>query len=157
PSGGTMNPEEPMTQSTVANSRKPVLDERPLWDLIGGLLAYKAVAVAHHLKLFPLLTRGPRTTAEICDALQIERRPATALLAACAAAGLVRTQEGHYELTPVSQIYLLPDSPHYFGAFLDMLIANDAVWSFESLRQAVLTNKSQVYGGDDPFMPQEEM
>lgn len=44
-----------MIQPAVANSLKPAMDERPLWDLIGGILAYKAVLVAHHLKLFSLL------------------------------------------------------------------------------------------------------
>lgn len=144
-----------MTQSTASNTLKPALDERPLWDLIGGVLAYKAMVVAHHLKLFPLLAAAPRTTAEICDLLKIERRPATALLALCTAAGLLRSQGGRYELTPLSQTYLLESSSHYFGAFLDLLIANDQVWSFESVKQAVLTNKSQVYGGDELFKSNE--
>lgn len=144
-----------MTQSTASNTLKPALDERPLWDLIGGVLAYKAVAVAHHLKLFPLLAAAPRTTADICDALKLERRPATALLALCTAAGLLRSQEDRYELSPLSQTYLLESSPHYFGAFIDMLSANDQVWSFESVKQAVLTNQPQVDGGDELFKSNE--
>ncbi|HEY2933161.1 MAG TPA: hypothetical protein VGK99_15580 [Acidobacteriota bacterium] len=38
-----------------------------------------------------------------------------------------------------------------------MLAYNDAVFSLESMKQAVLSNKSQVYGGDDPFTPKEEL
>jgi hypothetical protein len=60
-------------------------------------------------------------------------------------------------LTPFAEAHLIETSPYYFGSFLDMLIATDAVMSFETLKQATLTNKSQVYGGDDPFMPKEEM
>ena len=145
-----------MTQPATTNTLKPALDERPLWDLIGGVLTYKALAVAHHLKLFPLLARtAPRTTAEICDALKLERRPASALLALCVAGGLLRSHEGCYELTPLSQTYLLESSPHYFGAFIDMLSANDQVFSFASVKQAVLTNQPQVYGGDELFKSNE--
>jgi hypothetical protein len=145
-----------MTQSAALNTLKPPMDERPLWDLIEGALAYQAVAVAHHLKLFPLLAAEPRTTAEICEALKIARRPATALLTTCVAAGLLTAQDGQYALAPLAKTYLLESSPHYFGAFLDMLIANDQLFSFESLKQAVLTNRSQVYSGDELFKSHEE-
>lgn len=136
---------------------KPAMDERPLWDVIRGALTYYAVMVAHNLRLFPLLAAGPRTTLEVCEALNIERRPATSLLTTCVAAGLVTAQDGLYQLAPVAEVYLLEGSPYYFGSFLDMLTVTDEVLSFQALKQAVLTNKSQVYGGDDPFMPREEM
>src|SRR5437773_11412873 len=35
--------------------RRPRTDERPLWDLLEGILGAHAVLVAHELKLFPLL------------------------------------------------------------------------------------------------------
>lgn len=146
-----------MNPTLSGSFHKPAMDERPLWDVIRGGLVYYAVMVAHNLRLFPLLAAGPRTTSEICEALQIEPRPATSLLTTCAGAGLLAGQDGLYQLTPVAEVYLLEGSPHYFGSFLDMLTVTDAVLSFEALKQAVLTNKSQVYGGDDPFMPREEM
>lgn len=124
--------------------------------MIRGGLVYNAVLVAQHLKLFPLLADAPRTTREICEALKIEERPATALLSTCAAAGLIAMSDGKYQLTPLAQDYLIETSPYYFGSFLDMLIATDSVLTFEALKEAIRTNKSQVYGGDDPFMPKEE-
>ena len=140
-----------MIQSAAANPLKPTVDDRPLWDLLKGALAYQALTVAHHLKLFPLLEAQPRTTAEVCEALNLARRPATALLSTCAAVGLLEARDGHYALTPLAAEYLLPSSPFYFGSFLDMLIANDQVFSFASLKQAVLTNTPQVYGGEDLY------
>jgi hypothetical protein len=92
---------------------------------------------------------------EVCDALNINRRPAKAILATIVALGLARVQDGCYALTPPAEEYLLETSPTYFGGFLDMLIANDRVFSFESLKQAVLTNSSQVYGGDELFASHE--
>ncbi|HZS04306.1 MAG TPA: methyltransferase [Blastocatellia bacterium] len=144
-----------MTQPVAVNAPKPPMDERPLWDLLETALAYKAVLVAHSLGLFPLLADGPRTTAEICEALKIARRPATALLATGAATGLVAAHDGHYSLTPLAQTYLLESSPYYFGSFLNMLIANDEFTSFECTKQAVLTDRSQVYSGEEIFKSHE--
>jgi SAM-dependent methyltransferase len=146
-----------MDPKLSVNSSGPGVDQRPLWDVLCGGLVYNAVLVAQHLKLFPLLATGPRTTSEVCEALQIEHRPATSLLSTCTAAGLLAARDGAYQLTPLAEAYLVETSPYYFGSFLDMLIATDEVLSFEALKQATLTNKSQVYGGDDPFMPKEEM
>jgi hypothetical protein len=135
--------------------RKPGTDGLVLWDLLLGSLAYNAVRVAHNLKLFALISGGPRTLSEICDATRIERRPAKAILATCVASGLLAMEEERYSLTSVAEDYLLETSPAYFGGFLDMLIANDAVFSFDALKKAVTDNAPQVYGGDDLFQSHE--
>jgi SAM-dependent methyltransferase len=121
-----------------------------------GIYGYQAVLVAHHLKLFPLLAGGARTIAEIGAALDIGRRPAEALLTVCASLGLVTKEGGRYTLTPVSEDYLLETGPAYFGGFLDYTIANQAVFTFEGLKKAVLTNAAQVYGGEDLYRSHEE-
>ena len=143
-----------MPQSAFQTPSTPV-DERPLWDLIFGLLAYRAVLVAHHLSLFPLLAEQPRTLTDICEALQIARRPARALLTTCVASGLLTADEERYALTPLAKAYLLASSPTYFGGFFDLLLANDAVFSFESVKQAVCTNTAQVYSGEELFKSHE--
>lgn len=144
-----------MIEPTAATALKPALDERPLWDLIGGVLAYRALSVAHHLKLFSFIAAEPRTTAEVCDELKIANRPATALLATCTAVGLLTAREARYELTPLASTYLLESSPHYFGAYLDLLNVNDEVWSFESVKQAIVSGKQQAYAGDEVFKSDE--
>lgn len=136
-------------------TKQTTTDQRPLWDLILSTLSYKAVLVAHALKLFPLLAERPRTLPEVCEALKLERRPASALLSACAAVGLLGVRDDSYSLTPLAADYLLESSPTYFGGFLEMLTANDDFTSFASLKQAVLTNKSQVYQGEEVFRSHE--
>ncbi|HJQ68669.1 MAG TPA: methyltransferase [Blastocatellia bacterium] len=139
----------------ATNIRKPRTDGIVLWDLMLGAFNYNAVSVAHNLRLFDLLRGGPRTLSEICDAVGIERRAARAILTTCVAAGLLAVEEERYSLTAVAEDYLLETSPAYFGGFLDMLIGNDALMTFDSLKRAVLTNKSQVYGGDELFESHE--
>src|SRR4029453_17032802 len=89
----------------------------------------------------------PRTCAEVCEALHLARRPAEALLAVCTALDLLYLQDGRYTLTPLAEEYFLPESPTYFGGYWDMMIANYSIYSFASVKQAILTNTPQVYGG----------
>ncbi|HJQ22447.1 MAG TPA: methyltransferase [Blastocatellia bacterium] len=135
--------------------RRARTDERLFWDLIFGGLNYHAVLVAHHLKLFALIAAAPATLTEICDSANLPRRPARAILTACVALGLLKVEEERYALTEVAEDYLIETSPAYFGSFLDMLIANDAVFSFESMKRAVQTNAPQVYGGEELFQSHE--
>ena len=83
------------------------------------------------------------------------RSPAEVLLNTIVSLGLARLEEYHRSLTPVAEDYLLEDSPTYFGAFLDMLIANDQVFSFESVKEAIITDSAQVYGGEGLFASHE--
>jgi protein-L-isoaspartate O-methyltransferase len=137
--------------------RKPRTDERALWNVVTGITGLPAVLVAHHLKLFPLLAERARPLAEVSNALGIAPRPAEALLAVCAALGLVRRDGDRFALTPVAEDYLLESSPTYFGALLDVaMIGNAGLYSFESLKRAVLTNRSQVYAGEELFKSHEE-
>ncbi len=137
-----------MSQPDAAAIRKPGMDDRPLWDVVFGVYGYPAVVLAHKLKLFPLLAEKPRTLSEVCDALNIARRPAAAILTAATALGFLHLQDGRYELTPLSESYLLEGSPTYIGGYWDAaLIPYYAVCSLESLEKAVLTDTPQIYGG----------
>jgi hypothetical protein len=145
-----------MSKFASAGVGRPRGDDRPLWDIILGVYGYQAVLLAHELGLFPLLAGGHRSIEEIAAALNIVRRPAQALLQACLAVGLVREKEGRYHLTPVAEEYLLEESPVYFGGFLDYTLAHRSVLSYDSLKKAVLTNTSQVYGGEELYTSHQE-
>jgi hypothetical protein len=132
------------------------IDDRPVWDIDLGMLAGPAVLVAYDLKLFPLLAEHPCTLLQICTALNIAPRAAQAFLSVCTAMGLVRARDGTYSLTPTSEAYLLETSPAYFGGYLDLLIATNALVSVENVKKAVLTNTAQVYGTGELFKSHEE-
>src|SRR5436309_15760368 len=97
--------------------RRPRSDDRPLWDVFLALRGYSAVLIAHQMKLFERLGESPRTLREVCEALGIERRPAEALLSVCSSLGFAVLKNGRYTLTPISEDYLLPSSPTYYGWF----------------------------------------
>jgi SAM-dependent methyltransferase len=125
-----------MQPHLLGDIRTPRTDDRPLWDLIAGARAYTAVLIAHDLKLFALLGEQSRSLAEICTALNLAVHPAEALLTMLQSLSLVQTENGQYMLTPLAMEALVESSPTYFGWYLDREIANEATFSFRSLRAA---------------------
>jgi hypothetical protein len=140
-----------MNQPAAQAMRMPRTDTRLLDDIIFGLHGYWAVLVAHDLKLFPLLAAHPCTLQEVCDRLQLARRPAETLLMVCVALGLIQVQDGRYGLTPLAEDHLLESSPTYFGGMLDLYITNASLLSFESVKRAILTDALQPYGAGEMF------
>jgi SAM-dependent methyltransferase len=122
--------------------KNPRADDRPLWDLLAASRGYTAVLVAHDLKLFALLGERPRTLHEICAALTLDDHPVEMLLTMLDALALVQADDGHYALTPIARDALVESSPTYFGWYLDREIANASVFSFESLKAAVVHNSA---------------
>jgi hypothetical protein len=123
--------------------RKPVTDDRRLWDVIFGIWGYPAVFVAQELRFFELLAGKPLTLDEICARKHLNPRPAHMLLAICTSLGLMRLRNGRYSLTPTGREYMLPSSPYFFGWFYDAWRKIFSVWTPDSLRDAVVTNKPQ--------------
>lgn len=145
----------------AASARLPArLDDRPLEDLAMGLVGYPAVLLAQHLRLFPLLQRGPSSASEIAAMLNLRPRSIAAILSLCTALGLLdqSQQDGvtRYGLSPTAEMYLLPHSPVYYGDYLDTQSVNDQVYSFAGLKQALLTDQVQLPDGPSPEVSYEE-
>jgi protein-L-isoaspartate O-methyltransferase len=140
--------EATMQAHTLAERQKPRTDDRPLWDLIAAARGYTALLIAHDLKLFPLLGERPRPLTDICQTLALAPHPVEALLITLEALGLVRSQNGHYGLTSLAEDALLESSPTYFGWYLDREIANESVFSFASMNEAVRTDSPLQQRGD---------
>jgi cyclopropane fatty-acyl-phospholipid synthase-like methyltransferase len=56
-----------------------------------------------------------------------------------------------YKLTPTAEEYLLPESPTYYGPMIDLRMAAMPVYTFETLKNSVLSDIPQAYGGRDVF------
>ncbi|AFZ56815.1 methyltransferase [Anabaena cylindrica FACHB-243] len=145
-----------INQQTCIDIPKPRTDERQLWDMISGNIGFGAFLVAYDLQLFPLLSEKPRTLTEVCELLKIHQRPAKALLAMSVSQGLLQIQDEFYALTAFAEDYLLPSSPTYLGDFLNLTVATASVYSFENIKQAVLSNSSQIYSGEKLFQTHQE-
>ncbi len=127
-----------------------------LWDIIAGAIGYRGVFVAFELGLFELLAQQPRSVTEISKLLNIEERPVEALLSTNLSLNLLQRTDNLYEITETSKNYLLKDSPTYFGGIFDLITHNPFSTSVESLKEAVLSNTAQTYGGEDLFLSHEQ-
>ena len=132
----------------------PDVDDKKLWDVVAGLVGYLAVLVAFDLELFSILEESPKTIEEVSDALEIEVRPAEAIVLACINLGFISLKDSKFELTDVAKHYLVKTSPFYFGATFGLIINN--YMGYKEIKEAVLTNKPVAYGENDIFAAHEE-
>lgn len=133
----------------------------PLMALSSGFWAFKTLAAAHELGLFARLDGGRSTTAaELADALRIDLRPAEMLLTGCASLGLLDKQGGRYRNAAISEAYLVPGKPTYFGGWIEM--ADKRLYAgWGKLVDALRTNRpttwdpavqTSLFDGEDPNM-----
>ena len=137
-----------MPQHAFEDIQRLRADDRPLWDLLAAARGYTALLVAHDLRLFALLGERPQTLEEVCQTLALNSHPVEALLAMLASMALVQADDGLYTLTPLARDALLESSPTYIGWYLDREIANAPVFSFESLKAAVVNNSALTLRAD---------
>ncbi|WP_339137985.1 MAG: methyltransferase [Candidatus Electrothrix sp. GW3-4] len=141
----------------ISNIQKPCVDDSPLLNVLYGLAGAQALFVAHNMNLFKLLSKKPLSIVEICEEYNIAPRAAQAMLSMLVSQNFIGlTKEKRYTLTDISKDYLLEESPTYFGSILDRGWQLSEVYSFESFKKALMTNRAQVYGGEDLFETNEK-
>jgi len=132
-------------QTTSIDITRSRTDDRRVWDVVFGVCGFPAVLLAHKLKLFSVLAIRPRSLSQVCETLGIKRRPAEAILTAAVALGFLELRNGQYSVTPLTEDYLVDQSPTYFGTYLDLIINNYSVCSLDQLEKAVRTDTAQAY------------
>lgn len=135
---------------------KPETDGTVIWDIIFATQAFPAVYVAYELGLFEALAEGPLETQQVMKRLDIQRRPAEAMLSVNASLGLLENSDGRFRLSKTAQEYLLKASPYNLGSVMELVINNDFIGSIAKTREAVLNDRSQAYGGEDVFASHRE-
>ncbi|HVV67925.1 MAG TPA: methyltransferase [Gammaproteobacteria bacterium] len=92
-----------------------------LWDIWMSTLHLAAVTVADEIKLFEQLKDRNLTFQEISEILQLESKAIKTLGELLMALGFLIPQDDKVQLSHTSKIYLLSDSPYYWGALLNKL------------------------------------
>jgi hypothetical protein len=100
----------------------PALDPAPIFEACRGNYATELLCCAvAHLRLFPLLAESPLPEVELGARLKLAERPLIVLLTALRALGLItRDEQGRVALTQQARVHLLPESPHYVGAYVGL-------------------------------------
>lgn len=141
----------------IASAEESQVNNKVVLDVICGFLGYPAFLLAHELKLFSLLEKEPKTLQQICACLGTDLRATDAMLSVCVSLGFIHRVNQYYELTETARAFLLESSSTYMGGLLDLVIANSAINSIDSLRNAMKTGATQAYGGGDIFESHAKM
>ena len=113
--------------------------ETSLRDLLAASLVMPVVLVAHEIGVYEFLGQQARNLTEVCERFKLEPRAAEGMLSMCAAAGLLHHYEGRFELCSLGRMFFLNDSPYSFGAYWDMLLKRRALFSYDSIKDAILS------------------
>jgi O-methyltransferase/methyltransferase family protein len=96
----------------------PPTDDRAIWDTWLSMHHLPSVTVADELGIFSSLEAAHAGAVELADRLGYDRRTTVAVVRMLAALGYLQHRLGVYQLTDTARLYLLKDSPYYWGYML---------------------------------------
>jgi acetylserotonin N-methyltransferase len=106
----------------------PTSDDRPIWDTWLSIHYLPAATVADELGLLKSLHEAPAAAIELADRLGFDQRATVAILRMLKSLGFLSLNEGVYRLTDPARLYLLRDSPFYWGHMLGTGQPQHARW-----------------------------
>jgi SAM-dependent methyltransferase len=115
-----------MTQSATVT---PSTDPSPIFEYYRGNLATELLTAAvAHLGVFAALADGPRSAEDLRAAIGLAERPATVLLTALRAMGLVASDGvGTLDLSPMAREHLVPGAEFDVGGYVGLSSQNPGV------------------------------
>jgi O-methyltransferase domain/Dimerisation domain len=109
----------PRAPAPNAPPAPPSCDDRRIWDLWLGFYHLPTLAVADELGVFAAVARGPVSCEGLAAELGLQPREAEAMAGVLVSLGLLARLEGRLYLTELAREFLLPESPYYWGGFLE--------------------------------------
>jgi len=105
--------------STLPTSYEmPSSGDTPIWDLWLSIHYQPAVTVADELGIFAALNEAPASADDLARRLGLEPRATLTTLRLLAALGFLIPHEGRFQPADAARLYLLRDSPYYWGYML---------------------------------------
>jgi len=96
----------------------PSVNDSKIWDIWMSQHYLRTVTVSMKIGLFSFLVNNPSSDEQVVAGLHIGPRSCKALLGVLAGLGLLEQHKGKYYLTEHSKIYLVKESPFYWGPML---------------------------------------
>jgi len=99
----------------------PTTDDKPMWDLWLSAFWLPAVTAAVDIDVFESLAKSPASHTTLASRLSLSNRGTEILLPLLASLRLLVRNDGRYQLTDVARLYLLRDSPYFWGGLLSRM------------------------------------
>jgi hypothetical protein len=120
-------------------------------ELLDNVFSAQAFLVSYSLGIFNILNNKSMTLEDLCQELALLKRPLQALLSLCSSLGLLKVIGNKYYLTENAKNNLVAGRANYYGEVLNLLIKNNEIFDFKTIKAAVLNNESQIYHGNALF------
>jgi O-methyltransferase domain/Dimerisation domain len=105
----------------MTDIKMPGCDDKLIWNTWMSMFNFPALTVAAELGLFSLLHKNPASSDVVAKEFGFELRAAEALLGILTSLGYLIQRDKKFYLTDVSQYYLIPESPYYWGGMLKLM------------------------------------
>lgn len=128
----------------------PTSDDKAVWDAWLSMHYLPAVTVADELGIFKSLLGAPAGADELSMRMGFNDRATRATLRLLASLGFLQQRLGKYQLKDAARLYLLRDSPFYWGHML-----GNRMPQAERLRDC-LQNKRPTWRPGSPDEPKSE-
>lgn len=96
----------------------PPTDDRAIWDTWLSMYHLPSLTVADELGILQSLHGSPCSAIALADRLGYDRRATVAVVRMLGALGYLVQRLGVYQLTDTARLYLLKQSPYYWGHML---------------------------------------
>ncbi len=116
----------------LGNKERPTY--KKIYELVYGFKKAHILKTAIQLDVFKIIANGLRTVEAIVAAKNWEVRPTRVLLDSLCPLGFLTKKDGEYQLTPVSEAFLVSSSETYMGGSVLADLASD---TWEQLAKAV--------------------
>ncbi len=126
------------------------MTESKLLDLVFNPWSSHALFTGCRLRIFTLLAGTPMSDKELGQQAGATSRAFTALLDACVGMGLLRSKDGVYSNTHISDAYLVEGRPVYLGDLIEVQAAEAADWHR-------LSDVIGARGGEQSSTPRQEV
>jgi 2-polyprenyl-3-methyl-5-hydroxy-6-metoxy-1,4-benzoquinol methylase len=102
----------------VTDYEMPTSDDTRIWDVWLSQHYLPAVTVADELGIFKALAAAPSTSDDLARKLELNSRATSTTLRLLTALGFLKLRAGVYQATDQTRLYLLKESPFYWGHML---------------------------------------
>ena len=96
----------------------PSTDDRHVWDAWLASLWFPCMTAADELRIFDALSKEPATAAGLAARTGFSERALGTVLPMLTSLHFLTRQAGRYSLSDTARLYLLPDSPFYWGPLI---------------------------------------
>lgn len=136
---------------------EPTADAGPIWQLLFTGRALPVTVFADELGLFARVAGRPVAIEDVAEMFDLGSRAAEAIVAVTAALGFLEARaDGRFRITETGRMYLLPDSPYYYGDLLGQWVDQEQV---AQIREAANQDDQPVEARAVELeeMPEEEL